>query len=115
MISMVGAIRNAADVSGARGFMRDFAVDAGRMHRRLARISVPAGTDANEVNAPVAPTDPAAELVPLAPIVATDNVVVPAVPIPEIVAAPVPAILVIPTVTPALLLLPLLLLLLLFL
>ena len=47
MVSMAGALGNAADVSGARGFLRDFANDAGLMHRCLARINVQEAPDAN--------------------------------------------------------------------
>ena len=40
MLSIAGALGNAADVSGARGFLQDFAQDASRMHARLAGIQV---------------------------------------------------------------------------
>ena len=74
MISMVGALGNAADVSGARGFLRDFATDAGRIHRRIARITTQVGTDAHEVNEPVPATDPVAVRAPVSPAVVADNV-----------------------------------------
>ena len=40
MVSIAGALGNAADVSGARGFLTDFARDASQMHARLAGIAV---------------------------------------------------------------------------
>ena len=40
MVSMADAIGNAADVSGARDFITDFAREAGRMQERLAGIAV---------------------------------------------------------------------------
>ena len=39
MVSMAGAIGNAADVSGARGIITDFAREAGRMRERLAGMT----------------------------------------------------------------------------
>ena len=90
MISMAGALSNSADVSGARGFLRDFAVDAGRMHRRVARIPVPEGVDAHDVNEPIPVTDPAVVHVQVAPAVAA-NVPVPVVPVPASVPTPEPA------------------------
>ena len=107
---MASALGNAVDASEARGFLRDFANDASRMHRRLARMNVQEVTDANEVNAPVAATDPAAEQVPVAPTIIADNVPV-ATPAATVnvsveqfyvaIAAPVPTIPVVPGVTPA--------------
>ena len=65
MISMAGALGNAADVSGARGFLNDFAVDAGRIHRRLAHITVPEAGDTRDALAPVPVPDPVVAHVPV--------------------------------------------------
>ena len=83
MISMAGALGNTADVSGAREFLRDFATDAGRTHRRLARIIVLEELHAHEVNAPIATMAQVAKHVHLAPPVVADNVPVapPVVPV----------------------------------
>ena len=91
MISMAGALSNAAEVSGARGFFHYFAVDASRMHRRFARITVQEGVDAHDVDEPIPATVPAVVHVPVAPAVAA-NVPVPVVPVPAYVTTPVPVV-----------------------
>jgi uncharacterized heparinase superfamily protein len=50
MLSMANVLSNAADISGARAFLTDFARDVGRMQRRFARVTVPTTEDT-----PVAP------------------------------------------------------------
>ena len=99
MLSMASAIGNAADVSGARGFLRDFASDAGRMQARLAGINVQ--EEAVEQVAPVV-----AENLPRVTVVPTPVAPVSAAPVPT-VADPVaisdvapPVEVVVPTVAP---------------
>ena len=68
MVSIASAIGNAADVSGARAFLRDFASDAGRMQARLQSMIVN--------DAPIAPVAPIvadnAPVAPVAPVVVNE-------------------------------------------
>ena len=105
MVSMASVIGNAGDVSGARAFLRDFAVDAGRMHERLAGIQVhdePMEQDRHAHSPVVGPVSAHVNVAPPAAI-ATSPVVAPVAPsISPLVATalPPPAVPVSPAVAP---------------